>query len=177
MIMKNIKETIKENFFLNPTSKLRVRQIENMLKLPLPSIIRYCRELEAEGILTTIKIGNIVFYTADRANETFLLEKKLFNLKQIHQSDLVKHLKQELSNPTIILFGSYSKGEDTEESDIDLYVETPSKKDIKIEKFEKTLRRKIQIFRHKKITEIKNPHLANNIINGITLNNYIEVFK
>ena len=42
---------------------------------------------------------------------------------------------------------------------------------------EKLLKRKIQIFRHKNLNEISNPHLANNIINGITLNNYIEVFK
>ena len=81
MITKNIKEIIKESFLLNPTSKLRVRQIEKMLKLSLPSIIRYCRELEAEGILTTIKTGNIVFYAADRTNEIFLLEKKTFQFK------------------------------------------------------------------------------------------------
>jgi len=47
----NIKEKIKEYFFMNPTAKLRVRQMERELKLPLPSVIRYCRELEKEGIL------------------------------------------------------------------------------------------------------------------------------
>jgi len=46
-----------------------------------------------------------------------------------------------------------------------------------LEKFEDKLKRKIQVFRHKNIKEISNPHMANNIINGITLNNYIEVFK
>ena len=177
MIRKNIKERIKEYFFLNPSAKLIVRGIERTLKLPLPSVIRYCKELKEEGILTTIKTGNIVFYTANRTNQEFLLEKKLFNLKQIYESGLIGYLKQELSNPAVVLFGSYAKGEDMEESDIDLYIETPSKKDINIEKFEKTLKRKIQVFRHRAITEVKNKHLANNIINGIILNNYIEVFK
>ena len=83
----------------------------------------------------------------------------------------------ELSNPPIVLFGSFAKGEDIEDSDIDLYIETLSKKNIDLEKFEKLLKRKIQIFRHKNLNEISNPHLANNIINGIILNNYIEVFK
>jgi predicted nucleotidyltransferase len=177
MITKNIKETIKEYFFLNPVVKLRVRQIEKILKLSLPSVIRYCRELEEERILTIIKTGNILFYTADRASEKFLLEKKLFNIRQIYQSELVDYLRQEIGNPPIVLFGSYAKGEDIETSDIDLYIETPSNKKILLDKFEKKLQRRIQVFRYNSIKEIKNKHLANNIINGIILNNYIRVFK
>ncbi|MBI3412981.1 MAG: nucleotidyltransferase domain-containing protein [Candidatus Aenigmarchaeota archaeon] len=177
MIRKDIKETIRGYFFINPGSKLRVRQIEKTLKLPLPSVIRYCKDLKEEGILTTTKTGDVVFYTSNRTNEDFLMEKKLFNLKQIHASGIVDWLRDELSNPTIILFGSYSKGEDTENSDIDLYLETPSKKNINVEKFEKILQRKIQVFRHKNIREIGNTGLVNNIVNGIVLNGFIEVFK
>jgi predicted nucleotidyltransferase len=173
---KDIKLQIKEYFFQNPTAKLRVREIERTLNLPLPSIIRYCKELKKEGILTIHQIGRIIFYTADRINPSYLLEKKLYNIKSLYASGLIDFLKLEFSNPTIILFGSYSKGEDIEESDIDLYIETPFKKEISFKKFEKKLKRNIQIFQHKNIKEIKNPHLANNIINGIVLNGYIEVF-
>jgi len=91
-------------------------------------VIRYCKELKEEGILTTQKIGNIVFYTANRGNEKFTIEKKLFNLKSLYDSGLVDFLRFDLSNPPIIVFGSYANGEDTEKSDIDLYIETPSKK-------------------------------------------------
>jgi len=173
----NIEEKIKEHFFINPTAKLRVRQIERCLKLPLPSVIRYCKKLKGEGILTVTKTGNVVFYTADRANNKFLIEKRLFNLKQIFESGLIDYLRKELSNPTVVLFGSYAKGEDIENSDIDIYIETHSKKEVNFGKFEKTLKRKIQIFKHKSVKEIANLHLANNIINGITLNNFIEVFR
>jgi len=177
MKRKDIKQTIKEYFLVNPTSKMRLRGIERALKIPLPSVIRYCKELKDEGILTTIKTENVVFYTADRTNENFLLEKKLYNIKSLYNSGLINFLKTELSNPAIIVFGSYSRGEDIENSDIDLYIETPSKKELNLEKFEKTLKRKIQIFRHASLNEIKNINLANNIINGIILNNYVEVFK
>ncbi|MBS3111910.1 nucleotidyltransferase domain-containing protein [Candidatus Woesearchaeota archaeon] len=176
MKRKYIKQTIKEYFFINPTAKLRVREIERTLKLPLPSVIRYCKELEQENILTINKAGNVNFYTASRS-ETYFLEKKLFNIKQVYESGLINYLKIELSNPAIVLFGSFAKGEDTENSDIDLYIETPSKKQLNLEKFKKFLKREIQIFQYKSLNEISNPHLANNIINGITLNNYIEVFK
>ncbi|MBI4453616.1 nucleotidyltransferase domain-containing protein [Candidatus Woesearchaeota archaeon] len=177
MKRKDTKQTIKEYFFTNPTAKLRVREIERTLKLPLPSVIRYCKELEKEDILTIVKTGSVNFYTANRASQKYILGKKLYNIKQLCESGLIEHLKIELSNPAIVLFGSYAKGDDTEESDIDLYIETPSKKQINLEKFRKLLRRDIQVFQHKNLKEISNPNLANNIINGITLNNYIEVFK
>ena len=69
------------------------------------------------------------------------------------------------------------KGEDIEESDIDLYVETSSTKNIHIEKFEKLLDRKIQMIKSKNLHQIKNKALTNNIINGIILNGYVEIFQ
>ncbi|MBI2548527.1 nucleotidyltransferase domain-containing protein [Candidatus Woesearchaeota archaeon] len=177
MKRKNIKVILQEYFFLNPTAKLRVREIERILKLPLPSVIRYCKELENEGILKTIRTGNVIFYTADRTNTRYSLEKRLYNLKQIHVSGILDYLKESLSNPVIVIFGSYAKGEDTETSDIDLYIETPTKKNMGLEKFENFLQRKIQIFTYNDIKKIPNKHLANNIINGIIINNHIEVFK
>ncbi len=173
----SIKEKIRGYFFVNPTAKLRVRGIERELNIPLPSTIKYCKELEKESILKTIKTGNVIFYSADRSSEKFLMEKKFFNIKKLHEKGLLKYIKTELHNPIIILFGSYGKGEDIENSDIDLYIQTPSKKGIQISGFEKLLERKIQIFRFSDIKEVGNPNLANNIINGIVLNGFIEVFK
>jgi len=165
-----------EYFFINPTAKLRVRQIEREVKIPLPSAIRYSKELEKEKILKSEIIAGIKLYSVDRTSKTYLLEKTHFNIKQLHSSGLVDYLIKHYSNPTIILFGSYSKGEDTEESDIDIDIETSSKKTPNLSTFEKKLNRKIQI--HLKILkDLTNKHLANNILNGITLNGFIEVLN
>ena len=177
MNQKNIKGKVKKYFFDNPTTKLRVREVEQTINVPLPSAIRYCKELEQEKIFKTEIIGKTKFYTTNKTSFEFTLEKKLYNIRTIYESGLIEHLKKELSNPVIILFGSYSRGEDIETSDIDLYVETESKKELELKKFEKKLKRKIQIFKHKSIKSVRNPHLMNNIINGIKLNNQIEVFK
>ena len=174
---KSIKQTIKEHFLTYPTAKLRVRGIEKELKLPLPSVIRYCKELTNEGVLTVAETSGVVFYTADRASGKFLLEKRLFNIKKIYESGILDYLKKELANPPIVLFGSFAKGEDIEGSDVDLYVETPSKKELELERFERILKRKIQIFRKKSLREMENPFLANNIVNGTVLNSFVEVFK
>ena len=172
----NIKEKIKVFFSMNPTAKLRVRQIERELGLPLPSVIRYCSELEKEGILRKESVSGISAYSADRASKKFLIEKRLLNIKMMFESGLVDYIIREHFNPIIVLFGSYSKGEDIESSDIDLYIETPKKQDFRLEKFEKTLKRRIQVFNYKNIKDVRNLHLSNNIINGITINNYLEAF-
>ena len=173
----NIKGRIKEYFFMNPTSKLRVRQIERELKLPLPSVIRYCRELEKEEILKKETASGVSTYSSDRASKKFLIEKKLFNTKAIFESGLLDYMAKEYFDPVIVLFGSYAKGEDTEESDIDLYVETPKKYEFNLQKYEKILGHKIQVFNYRSVEKIPNRHLSNNIINGITLNNALEVFR
>ncbi|MFT7615613.1 MAG: putative nucleotidyltransferase [Candidatus Woesearchaeota archaeon] len=177
MITKSIKQRLKEYYFLNPDSKLRVRQVERTVDVPLPSAIRYTKELEEEGILRSSQITNVIFYSADRASKIFLLEKRLFNIHQLHVSGLIEALITRLSNPTIIIFGSYSKGEDTSESDIDIYIETQSKDKINFKKFETILQRKIQIFSYTSISKVENKELANNILNGITLNGFVEVFE
>lgn len=177
MTMKDIKIRIKEYFFLNPTTRLRVRQIERMVQVPLPSVIRYTKELEQEKLIKSAEIANVKVYSADRNSKYYVLEKKLFNLKRLFSSGFIDFLVEELHNPTIILFGSYARGEDIETSDIDLYIETPSKKTINVSSFEKKLQRRIQLLVHKSIKSVENKELANNIVNGIPLHGFLEVFR
>jgi predicted nucleotidyltransferase len=177
MKRNNIKMRLKEYFFKNPTKRLRVRQIEREVNIPLPSAIRYTKELEEEGILKREEMAEIIVYSADMGSNKYLLEKKLYNIQSLFDSGLIKFLIEELGNPDIILFGSFFKGIDLEESDIDLFVQTVSKKKLDLTKFEDKLQRKIQLFCHKKISFVRNKHLINNIMNGVTLNGFVEVVK
>jgi len=177
MITKNIKDKMKEYFFVHPAERLRVRQIERAVKVPLPSAIRYAKELEKEGILQSRDISGIRVFSADRNSKKFIIEKKLYNIRELFDSGLVDYIIKNYSSPAIIVFGSYSKGEDIEKSDIDIYIETPSKNIIELKKFEKVLSRNIQTFIYSNIKKIPNPSLANNILNGIVLNGFVEVLK
>ena len=169
------KDRIREYFFRHPTERLRLRQIERNTKAAFPSVVRYAKELVEEGILKKTAISGVTFYSADRSSKRFLREKKLFNIKTVYSSGLVEYLTINYSNPTIILFGSYAEGEDIEGSDIDIYIET-SKKPKKLHRFEKIFGKSIQVF-NKHLKDITNKHLANNIVNGLRLNGYLEVFK
>ncbi|MDP3026184.1 MAG: nucleotidyltransferase domain-containing protein [Nanoarchaeota archaeon] len=174
--IRSIKEKIKEYFFIHPTEKMRVRQLARALEAPLPSVIRYTCELKDEEILQIIEISNIKFYASNRESKKFLVEKTWFNIHSLLDSGLLDYLIKELGNPTMVLFGSYSRGEDIESSDIDIYIESSETK-LNIENFEKILERKIQIFFYENIRKVPNPHLSNNIINGIKINGFLEVFK
>ena len=92
MITKSIKTKLMEYFFQYSTAKLRVRQIERKVKIPLPSAIRYSKELEKEKILKSEIIAGVKLYSADRTSKTYLLEKTHFNIKQLHSSGLVDYL-------------------------------------------------------------------------------------
>lgn len=177
MAQKDIKKKLTEYFYLNPTVRLRVRQITREVDISLPSSIRYVQELVDESILKKTNIANITVFSADRSSPIFLLNKKLFNVSKLYSSGLINQIINSFSNPNIILFGSYSRGEDIEKSDIDIYVETNSKREVNLKKFEEILQRDIQLFKFKSLSSIKNKDLCNNIINGINLNGFVEVFK
>jgi predicted nucleotidyltransferase len=163
-------------FFDNPTRRVRLRELERELNLPLPSVIRYVKQYVKEGYLKQVKISNVIFYSADRSSKQFILEKRLNNIRRIYSSEFVEFLIDELSNPIIILFGSFFKGEDTEESDIDIFIQTASSKKPDLNQFEKLLKHRIQVFLSKNIKDIRNTDLMNNIVNGFTLNGVLEVF-
>ncbi len=177
MITINIKERIREYFFIHPTKKMRVRQIERDIGVPLPSAIRYSKELEKDKILKSEIIAGIKLYSADRVSAVYRINKMLFNLKALYGSKLIDFLITKFGNPTIILFGSYSRGEDTENSDIDLYIEANGNVKVNLGQFENELSRKIQLFVQKGIKDVSNKELANNIINGIVINGFLEAFK
>ncbi|NOQ38386.1 hypothetical protein GQ472_05865 [archaeon] len=177
MITKNIKKLMKEYFFLHPTVQLRVRHIERDVGVPLPSAIRYVKELEEEEVLKSSFVSGVKLFSADRTSGQFLAEKRMYNIMALSDSGLLKYLVETLDNPTIVLFGSYSRGEDVEDSDIDLYVEVQGRNLSGLKKFEKGLGRKIQIFFYRTIDSVENKELANNIINGVTLNGFLEVIR
>ncbi len=83
-------------------------------------------------------------------------------------------LREQLAGATILLFGSYAKGEDTNTSDMDIAVIGRKQKVLDLKKFESALHRQININFYTSWTEIDR-HLKNNILNGILLNGSVDL--
>ena len=127
MFEKKNNERIKEIFFENPSKVYSLREIARTLKISPSNVHLIIRGLAKEGLISRKKKGNIGELQAKR-EEIFIWQKKLYNLSQVYSSGLKIFLEREYGHPeAIILFGSYSRGEDTETSDIDLAVATTKK--------------------------------------------------
>ena len=81
--------------------------------------------------------------------------------------------------PIIVLFGSYSKALDNEQSDIDIFVLSNINKEFNTLKYEEILKRKVSIHLHSKknLEKLKrhSKEFVNNLCNGITLSGQLEV--
>ena len=75
---------------------------------------------------------------------------------------------------SIVLFGSAARGEDTENSDLDIFIQAAAV-DLKLGEYEKLLKRKISILLDHNLKEMSK-ELLNNIINGEILYGYLKVF-
>ena len=177
---KNIHLKILAPFLENPYTKFHIRELARMLKLNPMTIRKYLEKMSRENILKTEKDkGKVKNYWANMENVLFKEYKKFYSITKIIDSGLLDFLNEEFLYPTIILFGSAAKGEDFEKSDLDVFILSNTKKEVDLERFEKKVNRKIQLFvmtsKEFKKSKRENPQLINNIINGIKLAGFIEV--
>ena len=93
--------------------------------------------------------------------------KRSENLLQLTESGLIGHLSTQNPTATIVLFGSYSRGEDTIRSDIDIAIIGPSG-ESNIASFEAKLFREISLNRYESPAQIHD-QLRENLCNGIVL--------
>lgn len=161
-------------FLDSPTESFRLREIARLVKISPPSVMSYLKEFEREGLVKRQIKRAIPFYSAIRDSSNFVLYKKISILFELNKSGLVDYLWDKLSPEAIILYGSFSRGESTESSDVDLFILGKSK-NPELADFEKRLNKRIHLLFKESVKEIPN-ELKNNILNGIILKGYIRVF-
>lgn len=163
-----------EFFLKNPTKEIHLRELSRAMSISLPWIRKIVLYFTKKKILSQRKKGNLVLVRANRENELFTAIKRSYNLLSLYKSRLVAELVEAYGRPeAVILFGSYSKGEDTEISDIDIAIITKRDIALRLEEFEKKLERKIKISRlERNKTE---EEFLNTLANGIVLYGYLEI--
>ncbi len=161
-------------FFEDTTVEIGVREYARMNGITPPTASAHLKKMHDEGFLKRRGFRRSVLFSANTGSEIFDEFCILYHKLKIKDSGLTDYLKEKLLHPTIILFGSLSKAENTKESDIDLCLITKSKAEIDLSKFEKKLDREIQVFRHPSLKDIPNEHLVNNMINGRILSGLVK---
>lgn len=154
--------------------KLSQREVAKILNVSPTAVSNSIKKLKDSNLIKIEKTKTINFVSFNRDEQRTVELKRAENLKNIYISGLSDYLEKELAGATVILFGSYSKGEDTNTSDIDIAVIERKDKMLELEKYERILNRRININFYdswKKIHE----NLKNNIINGIVLHGSVEL--
>lgn len=154
--------------------KLSQREIAQALGVSPTAVSNAVRNLTAKNMVKVEKTKTINFISFNRDNPKAVELKRVENLKQIYVSGLSDFLEEKLAGSTIIVFGSYARGEDTKTSDIDIAVIGRKDKLLNLETFEKTMDRQINLNFYKSWKDI-HVHLKNNILNGIILHGSVEL--
>ena len=175
------KTNIHPIFFRNPQKEIAVREFARLQSVSPSTASAYLSDLSRQGILVLRKERNLLLYRAHSDSDIYKDAKRYDTIQRIRNSGLLAYLQSELQQPeAIFLFGSYAKAENTSQSDIDIFIVSRAKKKIHLEAYEKKLHAPIQLFIHapEEIKEIKktNPHLLNNVLNGVRLSGFWEVF-
>jgi len=134
-----------EFFLINPYKEVYIRELAKKLKISPFATKKYADILLKENLILEEKEANLRYLKANMSNLFYKHLKISYNLKLLLESGLIDFLKNNITNVTsIILFGSLAKGEDSEESDIDILI-IGKQKHLNLKNFEDKLKKEITL--------------------------------
>jgi predicted nucleotidyltransferase len=163
-------------FCIKTGEKLNQRKIAKFLKVTPTAVAKALPSLEKENLIkiNRSKEMNLNLIEFNRENNLAVNLKRAENLKLFYETELSDFLINNHPGCTIILFGSYAKGEDTTKSDLDLAIIGIKNKKLDLKEFEKKLEKEIRVNYYKTFKEI-NKNLKENLCNGIVIQGGIEL--
>ena len=168
--LTSLQEQILRLLFKRSGTKLNQRQIARALNVTPPAVSKALPLLEKIGYIVVMrdKETKRLSIELNKRNHRVMQLKRVDNLRQLYESGLVDYLEDKYPGATIILFGSYSRGDDIVNSDIDIAVIGRKEKKLNLSGYEKYLERKININYYPSFENI-HKYLKENLANGIVL--------
>ncbi len=164
---------ILRELFIKMGSTINQRQLALVLNVSQPAIKKALPTLEQINFIK-IKKDQRLSINLNTENHKVMQLKRVDNLKHIYESNLADYLEQEFAGATIILFGSFSRGEDTINSDIDIAIIGRKEKKLNLTPYEKQFERIININYYESFEKI-HKHLKENLANGIIFSGGFEL--
>lgn len=175
MITKDNIYKVMKLFFDSPDKSFYIREISRITRLSPPGVIKIISKLKKEKLLKSEKTKTVENISAIRDGK-FMQLKRAYNMLSVEESGLTSLIREKYEEPeAIILFGSYSRGEDTSKSDIDIAIVTKKRLDIDLSRFERALKRKISV--HEIQLKDSEKEFINSLANGIVIYGYLKVLQ
>ncbi len=174
--LTNLQRDILDFLFVRAGQSFNQRSLSKFLKVSAPAVMKALPLLEKKEFITINQDKESKRWSIElnRDNHKILQLKRANNLEQLYLLNVVDFLEKEFAGGTIILFGSYSRGDDIFNSDIDIAIIGRKKKKIDLSNFEKILSKEINLNFYDSFKEM-NKNLKENILNGIVLVGGIEL--
>ena len=166
-------------FFAYPNAEMSLSDISERLRIAKTTANRIIGLLVKEGFLLKKVAGKTWRLSCNQQHPYNVTRKIAYNLLLIYESRILEAVHEQIESPrAIVLFGSYRKGDDTEESDIDIAVEVLDSRELRIYTlgsipqlgYRKSVKVNLHVFSRNKI----DLNLFSNIANGIALQGFLE---
>jgi len=173
MLQSNTYRLLRE-FMDHPTTHFQVRELSRRLRLGQPSVANHLQALLGMDLVRKERHGVYPAFIAQRDSRLFRTLRKADMLVRLEESGLLDALWDTVQPDAIILFGSVSRGEDIESSDIDLFLLADEMR-VDLQRWERALARKISLFFCEDFDYLSE-ELKNNLLNGFPLRGYLDVY-
>ena len=166
--MQSKEDTLLELFFNNPTREWHFDELVKKAKISRGKIYQWLMRFRKDGLITRFKPKEkMPYYVSNYESPKYKNRKKLFAFEKMYESGFLEHLSSLNRAESVIIFGSFSRSDWYENSDIDLFI-YGSSEGLKIVPYELRLRREIQVFVCKDAGDLNKfgAGLVRNIIKG-----------
>ena len=172
---ENVLRLILEN---SPLRQWRFEEVVKEAKVTKLVANKWLKKYVAERLLKYVKQkGRFPYYKVGKKNPYYYSLKRVYALEKLHKSGLIPKLLSIKEAKTIILFGSFVKGDWYKDSDIDIFV-FGDINNLDKNYYELKLGKKIElhIFQNTKEIEDVETGLIKNVVNGYILKGQIQDF-
>jgi len=150
--MINIKSQITlkilDYYFINPEKSHYINELAKILEIDPGNLFRKLKELENDGLFLSELRGNQRYYSLNKKYPLLSEYKKIYNSQFGFPKILREKLKTVKGLKEAYIFGSFAKGNFSEESDIDLLLvgsHDYNSTGLMINKLEKKIKREINV--------------------------------
>ena len=116
-------------FFETPDEGFYLREMGRILDISPMTVKRALKLLVKDGLIVKEERKNQILYRANTESQVFRYAKISYNLAVLEDKDLVEDLLDNVPGvSSMILYGSYAKGENDTHSDLDILIISTAKK-------------------------------------------------
>jgi predicted nucleotidyltransferase len=168
-----------EIFFNYPTKHWHFEEILKRAIISRPQATAWLKKFIKEDIILKIKQKRkMPYYIANYQDTQYQIKKRLYALDHFEKTGFLQHLTRLSKANNIILFGSFSRWDWHNESDIDIFV-YGNIDGFDMNYYRKKLQREIQLFicEDKEQLQNYNPALLRNIIEGYPIKGDLQFIE